>query len=103
MYKESQFQNYSKILEICCSLLVESEGVFSVNRNMKLSAGVRETENKDYAAKLYAVMEKNGGYCPCRLQHTEENRCICAEFLAQIADADFEGFCHCKLYYKEKK
>ena len=24
------------------------------------------------------------------------------EFKAQIADPEFEGFCHCMLYYKEK-
>ncbi|MBO7327323.1 MAG: ferredoxin thioredoxin reductase catalytic beta chain [Lentisphaeria bacterium] len=47
-------------------------------------------------------METNGGYCPCRLQHTEENICICSEFKKQMADPDFEGYCHCKLYYKEK-
>jgi hypothetical protein len=27
---------------------------------------------------------------------------MCEEFRAQIADKDFEGFCHCRLYYKEK-
>jgi hypothetical protein len=27
---------------------------------------------------------------------------MCAEFRHQIADPDFEGFCHCYLYYKEK-
>ena len=43
-----------------------------------------------------------GGYCPCRLARTEENRCMCKEFKDQIADPDFEGYCHCRLYYKEK-
>ena len=33
-------------------------------------------------------LERTGGYCPCRRE--------------QIADPDFEGFCHCMLYYKEK-
>ena len=43
-----------------------------------------------------------GGYCPCRIQRTEENKCICEEFRGQMADPDFEGFCHCMLYYKKK-
>lgn len=47
-------------------------------------------------------LQKTGGYCPCRLERTEENKCICQEFKAQIADPDFEGYCHCMLYYKEK-
>ena len=52
--------------------------------------------------RLLAVMEKNGGYCPCRLKRTPENICICQEFRDQMADPEFEGYCHCHLYYKEK-
>ena len=47
-------------------------------------------------------LKRTGGYCPCRLQRTEANKCICEEFKAQMADPDFEGYCHCLLYYKEK-
>ena len=47
-------------------------------------------------------LQRTGGYCPCRLERTEENKCICDEFRAQMADPDFEGYCHCMLYYKTK-
>ena len=47
-------------------------------------------------------LKQTGGYCPCRIQHTDENKCMCKEFREQIADPDFEGFCHCMLYYKSK-
>lgn len=47
-------------------------------------------------------LKRTGGYCPCRLQHTEDNMCMCKEFREQLADPNFEGFCHCRLYYKEK-
>lgn len=47
-------------------------------------------------------LEKRDGYCPCRIEKTEDNRCMCKEFRKQIADPDFEGFCHCMLYYKSK-
>ena len=47
-------------------------------------------------------LKKTGGYCPCRIPKTEEFKCICKEFREQIADPDFEGFCHCMLYYKSK-
>lgn len=47
-------------------------------------------------------LKAKGGYCPCRIEKTPENKCICGEFRRQIADPDFEGYCHCRLYYKEK-
>lgn len=45
---------------------------------------------------------RNDGYCPCYVEHTPERKCMCEEFKAQIADPDFEGYCHCQLYYKQK-
>lgn len=47
-------------------------------------------------------LKQKGGYCPCRLEQIEDNKCMCKEFRDQIADPDFEGFCHCMLYYKRK-
>ena len=47
-------------------------------------------------------LEHTGGYCPCRRENKPEYKCMCEEFKAQIADPDFEGFCHCRLYYKHK-
>ncbi|MGN1299594.1 MAG: ferredoxin-thioredoxin reductase catalytic domain-containing protein [Candidatus Scatovivens sp.] len=47
-------------------------------------------------------LKKNGGYCPCRRIKNEENKCMCKEFREQIEDPNFEGYCHCMLYYKEK-
>ena len=47
-------------------------------------------------------LEKNDGYCPCRRERTEEFKCMCKEFKEQIADPEFEGYCHCMLYYKSK-
>ena len=45
---------------------------------------------------------KKEGYCPCKIFKTDDNICMCKEFREQIADPNFEGFCHCRLYYKEK-
>ena len=42
------------------------------------------------------------GYCPCRREKTPDTKCMCKEFREQIADPDFEGYCHCMLYYKSK-
>ncbi|MBQ0011767.1 MAG: ferredoxin thioredoxin reductase catalytic beta chain [Clostridiales bacterium] len=48
-------------------------------------------------------LKRTGGYCPCRLERTEDTRCMCKEFREQIEDPTFEGYCHCLLYYKSLK
>lgn len=63
---------------------------------------VRFNSDEQVVAAVQEGLRKTGGYCPCKLRHTEENRCICREFREQIKDPDFEGYCHCLLYYKEK-
>lgn len=56
----------------------------------------------DMVNRIREGLKRKEGYCPCRLPKTEENLCMCQEFRDQIADPEFEGFCHCRLYYKEK-
>lgn len=63
---------------------------------------IRLSENADVVKTVRDGLKRTGGYCPCRLQRTEANKCICEEFKAQMADPEFEGYCHCLLYYKEK-
>jgi len=63
---------------------------------------VRLNEDAQVVATVKEGLKAKGGYCPCRLGKAEENKCICEEFKRQIADPDFEGYCHCMLYYKEK-
>ena len=64
---------------------------------------IRLNDDAQVVAKVKAGLERTGGYCPCRLQRTEDNKCMCREFREQIRDPNFEGFCHCMLYYKEKE
>ena len=63
---------------------------------------VRLNEDKEIVERIKEGLKKEGGYCPCRIPKTEEFKCICKEFREQIADPDFEGYCHCMLYYKSK-
>ena len=63
---------------------------------------VRFNENEEIVKTIKEGLKKKGGYCPCRLGKAEEFKCICKEFREQIADPDFEGYCHCLLYYKSK-
>mgnify|MGYP003312446530 CR=1 FL=1 len=47
-------------------------------------------------------LKRPGGYCPCLLQRNEDTKCMCREFREKIKDPEFEGFCHCMLYYKTR-
>lgn len=58
--------------------------------------------NEEIVKNIKEGLKRTGGYCPCRLERIEENKCMCKEFKDQIADPDYEGYCHCMLYYKEK-
>ena len=63
---------------------------------------VRLNENKEIVQNIKEGLKKKGGYCPCKVQITEDNKCMCKEFREQINDPQFEGYCHCMLYYKAK-
>ncbi len=63
---------------------------------------IKFNDNKEIVDSIKEGLKMTGGYCPCKLDHSEENKCICKEFREQMADENFEGYCHCMLYYKEK-
>lgn len=55
-----------------------------------------KNQNKAEAQNIIQKIKDNEGYCPCRLEKTEDTKCICKNFREQ----NFEGWCHCGLYYK---
>ena len=63
---------------------------------------IKENPDKEIVATIRQGLLMTGGYCPCRMERNEDNKCICTEFRAQIADPNFKGYCHCLLYYKSK-
>ncbi len=63
---------------------------------------IRLNDDKEIVKAIREGLKRKGGYCPCRLEIKEEYKCICDEFKSQIADPEFEGYCHCMLYYKSK-
>ena len=56
---------------------------------------IRLNEDQEIVALIREGLKQKDGYCPCRFEKKEE-------FKAQMADPDFEGYCHCRLYYKTK-
>ncbi|NLN56328.1 MAG: ferredoxin thioredoxin reductase catalytic beta chain [Clostridiales bacterium] len=63
---------------------------------------VRLNEDKEIVALIREGLKQKNGHCPCRREINEDTKCICKEFKEQIADPGFEGYCHCRLYYKSK-
>ena len=63
---------------------------------------IRLNPDKNIVKTVKDGLNAKDGYCPCRVGKDPDNKCMCKEFREQIADPDFEGYCHCMLYYKEK-
>ena len=61
---------------------------------------IKLNENKEIVEKIKEGLKQKGGYCPCRLEKNDDTKCMCKEFREQIKDPNFEGYCHCMLYYK---
>ena len=58
---------------------------------------IRLVDEPELIAEIQDQIEKNGGYCPCRLEKTPDTKCMCKEFREQKL-----GICHCGLYEKYK-
>ena len=55
------------------------------------------TKDKELEKEVRAKLKENDGYCPCKLLHTPDTKCMCKEFREQE-----DGECHCGLYVKVK-
>ena len=62
---------------------------------------IRLNEDAQFVAKIRKGLLARELHCPCKLPLTEKNIYIYKKFREQIADPSFEGYCHCRLYYKE--
>lgn len=83
------FKSYSRTPESSTAIrkLFEDAGVV-LNPDEKIVKVVRDG------------LIRKGGYCPCRLPKNPEFFCPCDEFKTQLADREFHGLCHCRLYLK---
>lgn len=53
--------------------------------------------DKELVAKIRKQIRENDGYCPCCTERSKDTRCMCKDFIDQKCN----GYCHCRLYYKE--
>jgi len=56
---------------------------------------VIQNTNEELVQEIKKALKDNEGYCPCKLTHIADNKCMCKEFREQK-----EGTCHCGLYVK---
>ena len=64
---------------------------------------IKLNPNMEIVNTVKEGLKRTGGYCPCRRERTEDNKCMWKDFREHIADPAYEGFCHCMLYYKSLK
>ena len=62
-----------------------------------MKINVTQTSDKEHVKEIRAALKANDGYCPCRLEHTVDTKCMCKEFRDQIEN-EIPGDCHCGLY-----
>lgn len=58
---------------------------------------IKMTDDLELRESIKKGLKESGGYCPCRLEKTEDTKCMCKEFREQEY-----GTCHCGLYIKEE-
>ena len=63
---------------------------------------IKLNDDKNVVESIRHGLRLKNGYCPCKLEKNDDNKCMCKEFREQIKDPQFEGYCHCMLYYKTK-
>ena len=49
-------------------------------------------QDKQIVDRILDALDKNNGYCPCKLEKNNDTKCMCKEFKEQK-----EGYCHCGL------
>mgnify|MGYP003328656006 CR=1 FL=1 len=69
-------------------------------RALFAGAEVRLNPEEKLVSAVRAGLRRKEGFCPCRLPKSPEFFCPCDEFKGQLADKEFHGLCHCRLYLK---
>ena len=78
------------------------ENVTNIREEEKKKVKITENPDKEIVKVIREGLRESGGYCPCRRERTPDTKCMCKEFRDQIADPEYEGYCHCMLFYKSK-
>ena len=64
---------------------------------------IETSKDTELVAQLRKAMIENGGYCPCVVNPTEDDKCMCKDFRDKLSDPAYDGWCHCRLFHKVKE
>lgn len=59
---------------------------------------IKLNPDKERVSEIREALKANNNYCPCRIEHTKDTKCMCKEFREQKS-----GECHCGLYIKTEE
>ena len=62
---------------------------------------IKTNPDTDYVKEVRRQLKSNNGYCPCKLEHKPENKCMCREF-TEMCERGESGMCGCGLYIVEQ-
>ena len=57
-------------------------------------------EEPELVSEILEQIKNNGGYCPCKILHNEETKCMCKEFkdILKSTEEPKSDTCACGLY-----
>lgn len=57
-------------------------------------------EEPELVSEILEQIKSNGGYCPCKIVHDENTKCMCKEFkeILNSTDEPIYNTCACGLY-----
>lgn len=56
---------------------------------------IKVSDDLELVKEIRERLKENDGYCPCKIERTEDTKCMCKEFRETK-----HGECHCGLYIK---
>ena len=62
------------------------------------------TEEPELVSEILNQIKSNGGYCPCKILHNEDTKCMCQEFknILNSNENPVYDTCACGLYKIEE-
>lgn len=62
-------------------------------------------EEPELVAEILEQIKNNGGYCPCKIIHDQDTKCMCKEFkeILKSKEESIYDTCACGLYKIEEE
>ena len=106
-YEERRKQEQARIYQDKNGFILRENNEYSayVSGNMDVDSSRRfKSNNPELVEIVQSGLKRNKElygkrYCPCRLEHTDENICFCQEFKQQPVGST----CHCGIYIKTEQ